>query len=181
MKKIGSLLCALAALSPFCLAVETKSWVHNEQADFEKGTLNKLSLRSDGRLMLAPQFKELLDSTAPYLWALAEDVSGNLYAGGGGSGSTSKLYKIDANGKSSTLAEIPGMEIHAIAIDRAGVVYAATAPDGKVYKINSGKAEVFYDPKAKYIWSIAFDAKGNLYVASGDQGEIHRVDTNGQG
>src|SRR5258707_469033 len=42
-------------------------------------------------------------------------------------------------------------------------------------------AEVFFDPKTKYIWDMAFDAEGRLYVATGDRGEIFRVEKNGQG
>ena len=61
--------------------------------DFEKGTLKNLSLRSDGRLTLAPVFRELFDASTAYLWALAGDSKGNLYTGGGGpSASTAKLF-----------------------------------------------------------------------------------------
>jgi hypothetical protein len=45
----------------------------------------------------------------------------------------------------------------------------------------SGKPEVFFEPKTKYIWSLAFDAAGNLYVATGDPGEIYRVAPDGKG
>ncbi len=181
--KIASLLLAIGALTPSCYAVETRFWIQNEQADFEKGTLKNLSLRSDGRLALAPVFKELLASSTPYLWALAEDSKGNVYAAGGGSGSSqARLFVIDAAGKSKTLAELPGMEIHALAIDGKDRLFAATSPDGKVYRISSaGKSEVVYDPKAKYIWGMAFDSKGNLFVATGDQGELHRITPDGKG
>ncbi len=71
--------------------------------------------------------------------------------------------------------------MHAIAI-RNNEVFVSTAPDGKIYKVSpSGKSEVFYDPKTKYIWALAFDSKGNLFVATGDQGEIHRVTPDGKG
>jgi hypothetical protein len=60
-------------------------------------------------------------------------------------------------------------------------VYAATSPDGKVYRIASGKPELFYDPRAKYIWAMAFNSKGELFIATGDQGEIHRVSDSGKG
>ena len=74
------------------------------------------------------------------------------------------------------------MEIHAIAIDRKDQVFAATSPDGKVYRVQpDGKFAVFYDPKAKYIWAMVFDSAGRLYVATGDQGEIHRVSPDGAG
>jgi sugar lactone lactonase YvrE len=181
--KIGSLLLALGALTPYCYAVETRFWIQNEQADFEKGTLKNLSLRSDGHLALAPVFKEQLASSAPYLWALAEDSKGNLYSAGGGPGSSqAKIFVIDAAGKSKVLAELPGMEVHALAIDSKDRIFAATSPDGKIFRVSAdGKSEVFYDPKAKYIWGMVFDSKGNLFVATGDQGEVHRVAPDGKG
>ncbi len=172
-----------ALLAGACMAAETRTWRHATQADFEKGSLKKLSLRSDGRLFLAPAFLEVFDAKVPYLWALAEDASGNLYAGGGGpGGSNAKLFQIDAAGVAKTLAELPGLEIHAIAIDSGGRVYAATSPDGKVYRVErDGAHVVFYDPKAKYIWAMAFNRRGELLVATGDRGEVHRVAANGQG
>ena len=86
------------------------------------------------------------------------------------------------DGKGKVLADLDALEIHAIAIDSRDRVYAATSPDGKVYRIaGNGKPEVFYDPKAKYIWALAFDAAGDLFVATGDQGELHRVTPDGKG
>ncbi len=183
MLKSCFLLLALAAFTPYCHAVETRFWIQNDQLDFEKGTLKNLSLRSDGRLALAPVFKELLASSTPYLWTIAEDSKGNLYTAGGGPGiSQAKIVLIDPAGKSKTLAELPAMEIHAIAIDRNDRIFAATSPDGKVYRIGAdGKTELVYDPKAKYIWGMAFDSKGNLFVATGDQGEVHRITPDGKG
>ncbi len=151
--------------------------------DFEKGTLTRLSLESDGRLALAPVVKEIFDPSVAFLWAIARDSKGNLYAGGGGLGGTkTKLFMVDPSGKSKTLAELEGIEIQAIAIDSRDRVYAATSPDGKVYRVDqTGKSEVFYDPKQKYIWSLAFSRSGDLFVATGDQGEIHRVTPAGAG
>ena len=173
---------AFAALG-VCFAVETRFWEQGDRSDFEKGTLHHLSSRSDGRIFLAPEFTEIFDSSTPYLWGVAADSKGNLYTAGGGSGSGSaKLFVIDAAGKSRTLAELEGLEIHAVVVDSSGQVFAATDPDGKVYKIGpDGKPHVFYDPHQKYIWALAFNRKGDLFVATGDQGEIHRVSSDGQG
>ena len=164
-------------------AVETRGWRQTDYTDFEKGSLKRLSLRSDGSLALAPEVKELFDPSVGYLWAVAEDSKGNLYAGGGSTtGTSARLYKISAAGKSETVADLEGLEIHAIAIDSRDAVYAATAPDGKVYRIlNGGKPEVFFDPKAKYIWSMVFGANGDLFIGTGDKGEIVRVSPSGQG
>jgi sugar lactone lactonase YvrE len=164
-------------------AVETKTWQQAGMGDFEKGTLKNLSLSSEGKLTLAPVVKEVLDGSAAFLWAVARDSKGNLYVGGGGLGaSKAKLLTVDAQGKAKTVAELDGIAIQAIAVDSRDRVYAATSPDGKVYRIDgAAKPEVFYDPKTKYIWALAFDKGGNLYVATGDQGEIHRVTPAGAG
>jgi hypothetical protein len=173
LRVLTPVLCILAPL----WAVETQVWEHAEQADFEKGTLSKLSLSSDGRLTPAPVLREIYDPSVAFLWAVARDSKGNVYAGGGGvGGSKAKLLVVDAAGKARTLAELDGMVIQSIAIDKQDRVYAATSPDGRVYRVDAaGKAEVFYDPKTKYIWALAFSSTGDLFVATGDQGEIHRV------
>jgi sugar lactone lactonase YvrE len=174
---------AAVLLAASALAVETRTWTQDSQADYEKATLKRISVRSDGRLALAPALSEILDASTTYLWAVAVDSKGNRYAGGGEPGaSTAKLFLIDPKGAHRVLAELPGMEIHAIAVDRRDRVYAATSPDGKVYRVSApGKFETFYDPGTKYIWAIAFDSQGNLLVATGDRGEIHRVTPAGKG
>jgi hypothetical protein len=176
---LGVFLCILA---PLC-AVETRTWEQSDQGDFERGTLTKLSLSSDGRVAPAPVVKELYDASVTFLWGIARDSKGNLYAGGGGiGGAKAKLVQIDPSGKAKTFAEIDGLAVQAVAIDRQDRVYAATSPDGKVYRVDtSGKAQVFYDPKTKYIWALAFAPNGDLFVATGDQGEIHRVTPAGAG
>lgn len=179
-KTASAFLCAVGTLC----AVDTKTWQQAEMADFEKGTLTRLSLASDGRLALAPVVKEIFDPSVAFLWAVARDSKGNLYAGGGGLGGTkTKLFMVDPRGTSKTLAELEGIAIQAIAIDSRDRVYAATSPDGKVYRIETqtGKADVFYDPKQKYIWALEFSRSGDLFVATGDQGEIHRVTPAGAG
>jgi hypothetical protein len=87
MTKHFAILAALLGV-PLLFAVDTRSWVHNDRSDFEKGTLKGLSMRSDGRLTLAPQFRELADPSTAYLWALAVDSKGTLYTGGGSPGSS---------------------------------------------------------------------------------------------
>jgi sugar lactone lactonase YvrE len=179
-KTVSAFLCAVGTLC----AVDTKTWQQAEMADFEKGTLTRLSLASDGRLALAPVVKEIFDPSVAFLWAVARDSKGNLYAGGGGLGGTkTKLFMVDPRGTSKTLAELEGIAIQAVAIDSHDRVYAATSPDGKVYRIETqtGKAEVFYDPKQKYIWALEFSRSGDLFVGTGDQGEIHRVTPAGAG
>jgi hypothetical protein len=175
LRRAAAVFVACAALH----AGDTRFWSQGEYADFEKGNVKKLSLRSDGLVTLAPQLREMFDTSLPYLWALARDSKGVLYIGGG---SNAKLYRVPPGGKGELAAELEGLAVQAIAIDAKDRVYAATSPDGKVYRIaGSAKPEVFFDPKTKYIWALEFDPAGNLYVATGDPGEIYRVTPDGKG
>jgi sugar lactone lactonase YvrE len=183
MKTILVVPAALAlALTLPCLAVETKYWQETGEADFERGPRENVSLRSDGRLSLAPEVTEVYDSSVPYLWTIARDSKGNLYTGGSSSGSdTAKVFEISPNGKTRVLASVPGLEVHAIAINGRDEVFAASNPDGKVYRIaRDGKAVEFFNPKTRYIWAMAFDSHGDLFVATGDQGEVYRVAPDGK-
>ena len=177
MRKETALI-ALACAAAF--AGQTQIWTQGEYADFEKGVIKNLSLRSDGLLALAPHSRELFDTSAAYLWSLARDSKGDLYTAGGPG---AKLYRIPPGGAGKMVAEVDALEIHAVAVDSKDRVYFGTAPDGKVYRVTgSSKPEVFYDPKAKYIWALAFDSQGNLLVATGGgSGEIHKVTPDGKG
>ncbi len=181
--RLFHVVCALVCFGAVLSAVETETWEQDSMQDFDQGTLRRLSLSSDGRVTVAPRLSEVYDTSLAFLWAVARDSKGTVYAGGGSlGGSRARLYSIDARGQGKLLAELDGIAIQAIAIDRQDRVYAATSPDGKVYRIDSnGKAQVFYDPKTKYIWALAFAKNGDLYVATGDQGEIHRVTPAGVG
>ncbi|MDX2181840.1 MAG: hypothetical protein SFV18_19760 [Bryobacteraceae bacterium] len=174
---------ALAALAVAAFAVDTKTWSQNEQADFEKATLKGVALRSDGRLSLSPELKELLDASSPYLWAIARDSKGNVYtAGGGPGGSAVKIHRVALDGKVSAWAEVEGLEVHALAIDKQDRVYAATTPDAKIWRIGGdGKPALFHDLKSKYVWAMEFNSKGELFAATGDQGDVIRVTPDGKG
>ncbi len=176
---------ALVCVSCIGLAVETGTWKHDSAADYEKATVKRLAVRSDGRLSLAPVFEEIHDPPLPYLWAVVEDSRGRVFVGGGGPESGAKVIEVTpdapAASRVKTVAELDEFQVQALAVDKQDRLYAATSPDGKVYRIVNGKAEVFYDPKAKYIWALAFNQAGDLFVATGGDGLIHRVTAQGQG
>ena len=66
-------------------------------------------------------------------------------------------------------------------MDSKGVVYAASSPDGKIYRIENGKASEYFDPKTKYIWSLALADDGTLYAGTGDDGRVFRITGAGKG
>ena len=175
------LLCAVAV----CLAASsTLTWEQKSYEEFEKGTAHQVSIRSDGKVTLAPRFREVADPGLGYIWAVAEDKRGNVYLGGG---SPAKVVRVTpagggASAKTETVFAGKELEVHALAVDGDNNIYAATSPDPKIYRITpDGKHSVFFEPPAKYVWALAFDPKGQLLVATGDKGEVWRVDRGGQG
>src|SRR5882724_13043524 len=87
---LGALL-LLAALPAFVLSDNTRVWHQDRFEDFDKGTPTNVSMRSDGVLLLAPQFRTIGDPQLTYIWALVEDSKGHLYAAGGSPGKLVRL------------------------------------------------------------------------------------------
>jgi sugar lactone lactonase YvrE len=169
------------AFPTLTLAEGTRTWEQSKFDDLTKGTPKGIALRSEGGLELAPAFKSLATTPSTYIWSIASDAAGNVYAA---AGSPARVYRITPDGQVTTIFEPQELQVQTLVVDKSGVVYAATAPDGKVYKLEPSreavakagyKAVPFFDPGAKYIWDLVLDGSGALYVATGDHGEIFKV------
>ncbi|HMD32515.1 MAG TPA: hypothetical protein VKG84_11445, partial [Candidatus Acidoferrales bacterium] len=183
--RCAAAIAGLALLAALPAAAEhMRFWRQTSYEDFEKGTPKGVALRSDGRLAPAPRFAELADPNLAYLWALAADAHGRIYAAGG---STAKVLRLDekgpdGKGKTTTVFESGELAAQALAVDAQDNLYVGTSPDGKVYRVTpKGERSVFFDPQRKYIWALAFGREGTLYVATGDKGEIFSVSPDGKG
>ena len=196
-RKMLALLSVLI-LSTFAFAEGTRTWEQSKFEELIKGTAKGIALRSEGGLELAPAFKALATTPSTYIWSIASDSAGNIYAA---AGSPARVYLITPDGQSTTIFEPQELQVQALVVDKnvdknngKTVVYAATAPDGKVYRLEPAKgaaaakagakdswsATPYFDPGSKYIWDIVLDNAGALYVATGDHGEIYKVSPNGQ-
>jgi sugar lactone lactonase YvrE len=196
----------LLFLSISVFAEGTRTWEQSKFEDLEKGTAKGVAIRSDGGLELAPSLKPVYTTPSTYIWGIADDAQGNIYAA---AGAPARVYRVTPSGQTSIIFQPQELQVQALVVDASGALYAATSPDGKVYKITRSSekapqanpeeksaaqppdrarlpvdpnytAPVFFDPKTKYIWDLAEDAQGRIYVATGDQGEIFRVEKNGQ-
>jgi sugar lactone lactonase YvrE len=172
-----------------CAVAEgTRQWKETGYEEFQRGTTRGVAIRSTGQLELAPTFKSIYTSPSSFIWSIAADKDGVVYAA---TGAPARIYRITPDGKGTVIFEPKELQVQSVALGQDGAVYAATSPDGKVYRITRKPggtasapefaAETFFDPKTKYIWDMAFDAQGRLYIATGDNGEIYRVDKSGQG
>ncbi len=200
MRLTRSLALALLVLSAvFASAEGTRSWTQTRYEDFEKGSAKGVAISKDGSLELAPLFKPVLTSQSSYIWSIESDEEGNVYLS---AGAPARIYRVTPDGKSTIIFEPTELQVQSMALGPKGALYAATSPDGRVYRIERrstkpaadeaaapGKgrvdpgwtSSVFFEPKTKYIWDLAVDREGRVYVATGDRGEIFRIDSDGKG
>jgi sugar lactone lactonase YvrE len=190
----------LACAAGLC-AEGTRTWEQSKFEELSKGTTHGIALRSSGGLELAPAVKAITTTPSAFVWSIVADSKGNLYAA---TGAPARVYLVGDDGKLTNIFEGSELQVQALAVGQDGAIYAATNPDGRVYKIEhhpasqnskkpdtSGKdskstidpnwsSTVLFEPGTKYIWDLAFDTAGNLFVATGDHGEIFRVTPKGE-
>jgi hypothetical protein len=117
-------------------AQTTRTWEQTKFDDFEKGTAHGVAISSDGNLTLAPAFSALYTSPSTYIWDVAADSAGNVYAA---AGSPARVYKLTPDGKARIIFAPQELQVQALVVDNnTGAIYAATSPDGKVYKLVHG-------------------------------------------
>src|SRR5579863_1173392 len=119
-----------AVLSAF--AEGTRTWEQSKFDELTKGTAKGVAIQSTGGLELAPTFKNLYATPSTYIWAIAADDDGNVYVA---AGAPARVYRITPDGKASIIFEPKELQVQALRSAPGGAIYAATAPDGKVYKL----------------------------------------------
>jgi sugar lactone lactonase YvrE len=198
--RLSNLLTIFPILLSSAFADGTRTWEQSKFDELIKGTTKGVAVRSTGGLELAPAFTALSTTPSTYIWSIAADGEGNLYAA---AGSPARVYRITPDGKSAVIFEPQELQVQSLVVNDSGVIFAATNPDGKVYKIehhavssNRGSKDkksadktgadspwsssVYFEPGTKYIWGLVLDDAGSLYVATGDHGEIFRVTPKGE-
>jgi hypothetical protein len=186
---VVALSCVLATAA---LAQTTRTWQQDSAEDFAKGTASGVAVLSTGALELAPSQKTLATLNSPFLWSMAVAETGDLFVA---ASSPARLYRITPQGRVTIVFTAAELQVQAVATAPGGVLYAATLPGGKIYKIQRGKntaakdkdsdseytASLFFETKHKYVWALAADAQGHLFAATGEAGDLYRIEANGQG
>ncbi len=130
-----ALLAVLAAVSAVPAHPQgTHLWTQSRLDDFEKGTPQGVALSSDGRLREAPALKEALTTPSTFVWSVAVDKSGTVYLG---TGSPATVQRVSPDGKAFTLFETRDLTVQVVRLGPDGSLYAATVPNGKVYKLKA--------------------------------------------
>ncbi len=195
-------LAGATAIASRAAAQGTHLWQQSQMEEFEKGTPAGVSIESDGHLRQGPGITELLTTPSTFVWSLAVDKSGRVFAGTGSPATVLRLGEKPGD-KPFTLFETRELSIQALRFGPDGSLYAATMPSGKVYKLNpdsttkldelnaavvfdaakaddtssgAGKASSSPSGQSHYIWALTFDSAGRLYIATGNPGAVYRVD-----
>lgn len=175
--RTAALLCAAS-----CLASGSgpAAWESNSWADFLKGRFSGVALTRDGRLTLAPRPDLLAATGESAVWSVIRASDGALWFSTGHRG---RLFRIAAGArKAQQIWTAQQPEIFALAPAPDGAVYAATSPGGMIWRVDAaGKAEEWFDTKAKYVWSLAVATDGALFAGSGDDGKIWRISAQRKG
>jgi hypothetical protein len=188
---------AMAFLAVSSLSVEaqgTHLWTQSQLEEFEKGTPQGVEIQSDGHLRQGSGLSQILTTPSTFVWSVAADKNGVAYVG---TGSPATVLRVGKDGKPFTLFETKDLNVQVVRVGPDGSIYAATLPDGKVYKLKAdasakqdeSSATVVFDAatlfgtesgkttvKPHYIWDLTFDPAGRLYIATGDPGAVYRVD-----
>jgi sugar lactone lactonase YvrE len=162
-------------------STQTELWETSSFDEFRRGELENVSLTATGEVMLAPQSEQVLtlEDQDLFVWALARDSKGNLYAGTGDQG---KIFKIAPDGEESLFFDSPEIGIMSLAVDAADNVYAGSAPDGLIYKITpEGSQTTLFSTGEHYVWALAFDSNNVLYAGTGESGKIFKILPDGSG
>src|SRR5271155_5519132 len=100
----GLFLTNISVLSLVSTAVAegTRTWEQSKFDELTKGTATGVAIRSQGGLELAPAFRLLYATPSTYIWAVASDEAGNVYAA---TGAPARVYRITPDGQATIIFE----------------------------------------------------------------------------
>jgi len=127
----------------------TKQWTVSRYDEMERGTASGVAIRSDGRIEAGPATSLLYETGGNYVWSLAADAAGNAYLGmGGTAASGAVVMKVAPDGKAAKVFAGRELAVQALRLGADGAMYAATSPDGKLYRLGATPADavVVFDP-----------------------------------
>jgi outer membrane protein assembly factor BamB len=163
---------ALIALAGAASAASPRYWLHDTADEFLAGDVEGLSVDAGGSLRLAPDLKTLAELEAPYVWDVA--VSGDdAYVGTGDDGWVLRVR----GDRVEQFFQCAAYEVLSVETGPDGAVYAGTAPEGLIYRIEKdGTGRILFDAAEPYVWDLALGPDKMLYAAVGPDGKVYRVD-----
>jgi hypothetical protein len=161
-------------------AVGTRTFELDSLEKLSGGDLSGVAVGSDGVVRAGWTLGSVpmpagAGTTATCAVTLAD---GSVLVGTGPSGG-GKVVRIAAD-QASVYADTKENAVSALAVDRAGTVYAATT-SSKIYKVSGGKAEILATLQGvDSVLSLAVDKAGTaLFAGTGSDGAVVRIEPSG--
>ncbi len=114
------------------------------------------------------------DAKARYVWAMARDEKGNVFAA---TGPEAAVFAIDPAGKGQLIYQAPAKlakNFLSLALGKDGQLYAGSDQNGLVFEINvtAKTGRIILDADEKEITALAVDARGGVYAATSDVSKV---------
>jgi hypothetical protein len=161
----------------------TRLWTQSRFDEFEKGTPQGVQITSDGKLRSGPVATAMLTTPSSFVWSVAADKSGSVFLG---TGSPASVLRVEPDGqgpsKSVKLFESKALAVQVVRVGPDGALYAATIPDGKVYRIKTDASAAVDEATAEIVFDLnkteaedADAADGKTAGAKATDGKAHYI------
>jgi hypothetical protein len=180
----------LLGVSVPALAQGTKLWTQSRFDEFEKGTPDGVQITSDGKLRSGPVATEVLTTPSSFVWSVATDKDGNVYLATGSPATVLRVTPENRPGNSRVskddlrfvkLFETKALAVQVLRFGPDGSLYAATMPDGKVYRIKSGSgpdvSKTLDEASAEVVFDLSKAEGGKEDVKSSDSEDGKKTDS----
>ena len=121
----------------------------------------------DGRIYKVDakgQATTFFDPDEKYIWSLAVDRQGNLFAGTGDKGT---VYRITGDGKGAKFFATKAAHAVSLAFDAGNQLLVGTGAPGRVFRVDTaGKGFLLLDTPMQEVHAIRVDGKGVIYAAA---------------
>ena len=158
------------------LGAGTRSFTLDSLERLSGGDLKGTSISSDGVVRAGWAFSNAALPESSSVFAALPMVDGSLLVGTSPFG---KVIRVGSDG-ATVFADTGALAVTALAVGSSGQIFAATIPDGKIFKLSQGKAELFATlTDMNYVWALAVDKSGGLFAAGGPEARVMRIEPGG--
>ncbi|HEX3770636.1 MAG TPA: hypothetical protein VHV30_07225 [Polyangiaceae bacterium] len=171
---------AAVAAAPDAAAVGTRTFELDSLEKLSGGDVKGVSIGSDGVVRAGWTIGNVpLPADAGTTATCAVGLADGSVLVGTGPASGGKVVRIAAD-QASVFADTKESAVTALAVDRAGAVYAGTT-SGRIYKVTQGKAQLFATlAGVDNVFALAVDKAGTgLYAGTGAEGVVMHVEPSG--
>ncbi len=109
------------------------------------------------------------------VWDIAVTTRGKIYV----ASNNGSIYLLENDGDIVLICQLPDSHVYALATGADGNLYMATAPQGKIYKLDNNDVITAIANCKGTVSSLAVDAKGNIYAGMSGFCRVNKITPDG--